>query len=131
MASAPPEGAKNASCPGYSTLPLTAPSSVLLVPVIALQVEEKSKSENNGQQVTTMSTLACRVVCQRFRNCVPITCELLTACFDPAANKKLLKHTLQPHHLLVCTTPVPALHFRASPVARNCASFHHSSENSL
>ena len=132
MASAPPEGAKNASCSGYPTLPLTASASVLLVPAIALQVEEKSESENGGQQVTTVSTLACKVVCQRFRNCSPVTCDLLTACFDPVANKKLLKQILLPHRLLVCILhlcPRRILAYRW--FARPHASFHHSCGNSL
>ena len=103
MEGAPLEGAKNnGSCCAELMLSLlrflcgaTVPGSV--------QVEAKSKTENDGNQVTKVSKLACNVVCQRFRNCQPITCELLTSCFDPKLNNKLRLNTLQPHHLLVRT----------------------------
>ena len=66
-----------------------------------LQVEEKSQSEADGKKVTVVSKFACNVVCQRFRNCHPITCETLTACFDPTAHKKLRNRQMQPQRLLV------------------------------
>lgn len=56
-----------------------------------------------SEQLTTQGMLVPRVLCQRFRNGQPITCDLLFACFDPKANKKLRNNTLQPHHLLVRT----------------------------
>ena len=73
------------------------------------QVDEKFKAENGGKSVTTGSHLVPRVVCQRFRNNEPVTCQLLTACFDPKANSKLRLDTLKPHHLVVRNPSIAAV----------------------
>jgi hypothetical protein len=61
------------------------------------------KAGSSGERVAIQTKLVPNVVCQRFRNNSPVTCELLVACFDPKANAKLRNDTLKPHHLLVRT----------------------------
>lgn len=67
------------------------------------------KAGGGSEQLTVNKLLVPRVVCQRFRNGQPITCEMLIACFDPKANKKLKFDTLKPHKLLVRTSTFPSL----------------------
>jgi hypothetical protein len=88
------------------------------------QVDEKFKAENGGKSVTTRSHLVPRVVCQRFRNNEPVTCQLLTACFDPKANSKLRLDTLKPHHLVVRNPSIAAVVLCSTAICLHACMIH-------
>lgn len=52
------------------------------------------------EHVSADDHLIPRVICQKFRMNVPVTCLMLMACFDPEANQEIVSKTLRPDQLV-------------------------------
>eukprot|EP01052_Picozoa_sp_SAG31_P000523 SAG31_NODE_15_length_37942_cov_32.078297_28_plen_645_part_00 len=51
------------------------------------------------ENITRFDQLVPRVICQQFRNNVPLSVQMLAACYDPEANKTFMARTLTPEQL--------------------------------
>ena len=68
----------------------------------ALEAEELADlvvSVPRPETVTTFDQLIPRVVCQMFRNNIPVTVTMMMACFDPEDNKNFMAKALSPDQM--------------------------------
>ena len=63
------------------------------------ELDELAKSVPLPEHATTFDQLIPRVICQKFRQNIPVTTHMITATFDPDANMEYLAKSISPDQL--------------------------------